>query len=285
VIQAGVKHGCATAIPSSVTLTATASTTLGDVAPLLHAVEQGGGPGLARAICTRGYRGSWPRRAGRRCSHSWRGRLTGTALHRSHVGLCGPGKRGGAVRASPASRTASRRDALCWPSRRRLRTVELPRAMRPSLNPHSQHDGFRAWPTPSTCCSRSWWPPWGGRPISGVRSADPTEGLLPDHRRPAAAGDRGAGTARRLRVEYSWLWIASSLTIVLLILRCRPADLADRPGGRRATALHAVLSLHPLPGAAQLNYSVRLTTLTRQVKELAQEIALLRWSSSRGGRR
>lgn len=87
---------------------------------------------------------------------------------------------------------------------------------------------------------------------------------------------------RRLRVEYSWLWIASSLSIVLLILRF---DLLIWLTGLVGAALPpstlfflCILYLALL----SLNYSVRLTTLTRQVKELAQEIALLRLEQEAG---
>ena len=81
---------------------------------------------------------------------------------------------------------------------------------------------------------------------------------------------------RRLRVEYSWLWLASGATIILLILRY---DLliwiTGLVGAAIPTSTHffscilylALLSLH---------YSVRLTELTRQVTALAQEVALLR---------
>jgi hypothetical protein len=81
---------------------------------------------------------------------------------------------------------------------------------------------------------------------------------------------------RRLRVEYSWLWIASGLTIILLILRY---DLLIWMTGLLGAVIptstlffFSILYLALL----SLNYSVRLSVLTRQVKELAQELALLR---------
>ena len=81
---------------------------------------------------------------------------------------------------------------------------------------------------------------------------------------------------RRLRVEYSWLWLAAGSTIILLILRY---DLLIWITGLVGAAIPtstlffscilylALLSLH---------YSVRISELTRQVKDLAQEVALLR---------
>lgn len=81
---------------------------------------------------------------------------------------------------------------------------------------------------------------------------------------------------RRLRVEYSWLWIAAGSTIILLILRY---DLLIRISGLVGAVIPTstlfflcILYLALL----SLNYAVRLTDLTRQVKELAQELALLR---------
>ena len=81
---------------------------------------------------------------------------------------------------------------------------------------------------------------------------------------------------RRLRVEYSWLWIAAGVTNVALILRY---DLLIRLTGLVGAVIPTstlfflcILYLALL----SLNYSVRLTTLSREVKELAQELALLR---------
>lgn len=81
---------------------------------------------------------------------------------------------------------------------------------------------------------------------------------------------------RRLRVEYSWLWIASALTIILLILRYDLLIwLTGLVGAVVPTSTLFFLSTLYL-ALLSLDYSVRLSTLTRQVKELAQEAALLR---------
>jgi hypothetical protein len=81
---------------------------------------------------------------------------------------------------------------------------------------------------------------------------------------------------RRLRVEYSWLWIAAGITNVALILRydvlIRLTDLVGAVVPTSTLFFLCVLYLALL----SLNYSVRLTALTQQVKELAQEVALLR---------
>jgi hypothetical protein len=81
---------------------------------------------------------------------------------------------------------------------------------------------------------------------------------------------------RLLRVEYSWLWIASGLTIILVILRYDLLVwLTAVIGAAIPTSTLFFLSILYL-ALLSLNYSVRLTGLTREVKELAQELALLR---------
>jgi hypothetical protein len=81
---------------------------------------------------------------------------------------------------------------------------------------------------------------------------------------------------RRLRVEYSWIWIASGATIVLLILRYDVLIwLTTLVGAAIPTSTLFFLCVLYL-ALLCLDYSVRLSTLTREMKELAQELALLR---------
>ncbi|HJS57597.1 MAG TPA: DUF2304 domain-containing protein [Vicinamibacteria bacterium] len=81
---------------------------------------------------------------------------------------------------------------------------------------------------------------------------------------------------RRLRVEYAWLWIAAGLTNVLLILRYDLlVGLTEAVGAVIPTSTLFFLCILYL-ALLSLNYSVRLSELTRHVKELAQEVALLR---------
>jgi hypothetical protein len=81
---------------------------------------------------------------------------------------------------------------------------------------------------------------------------------------------------RRLRVEYSWLWIAAGVTNVALILRYDLLiELTTLVGAVIPTSTLFFLCILYL-ALLSLNYSVRLTALTQQVKELAQEVALLR---------
>jgi hypothetical protein len=86
---------------------------------------------------------------------------------------------------------------------------------------------------------------------------------------------------RRLRVEYSWVWLVAGASIVALILRY---DLLVR----LTAAVGAVVPTSTLfmlcilfLAALCLDFSVRLSTLTRQVKELTQELALLRHARER----
>jgi hypothetical protein len=81
---------------------------------------------------------------------------------------------------------------------------------------------------------------------------------------------------RRLRVEYSWLWIASGITPVLLILHYDVLIwLTQVVGAVVPTSTLFFLCILYL-ALLSLDYGVRLSSLTRQVKELTQELALLR---------
>ena len=81
---------------------------------------------------------------------------------------------------------------------------------------------------------------------------------------------------RRLRVEYSWVWIASGITIIALILQYDLLIWLTRLVGAviPTSALFFLCILYL--AVLSLNYSVRLSSLSWEVKELAQELALLR---------
>ena len=80
---------------------------------------------------------------------------------------------------------------------------------------------------------------------------------------------------RRLRVEYSWVWIASGVTIIVLILRYELLIwLTQLVGAVIPTSALFFLCILYL-AVLSLNYSVRLSSLSWEVKELAQELALL----------
>jgi hypothetical protein len=81
---------------------------------------------------------------------------------------------------------------------------------------------------------------------------------------------------RTLRVEYSWLWIASCLTSIVLIVRYDLLVTLTRwVGAVVPTSTLFFLCILYL-ALLCLHYSIRISGLTHQVKDLAQEVALLR---------
>jgi hypothetical protein len=80
---------------------------------------------------------------------------------------------------------------------------------------------------------------------------------------------------RRLRVEYSWVWLAAAASIVVLILRYDLlVELTALVGAVVPTSTLFLLCILYL-ALLSLDYSVRLSSLRWQVKELAQQVALL----------
>jgi hypothetical protein len=81
---------------------------------------------------------------------------------------------------------------------------------------------------------------------------------------------------RALRVEYSWLWIGSCVTTVVLILRYDLlVGLTDLVGAVVPTSTLFFLCILYL-ALLCLHYSIRISRMTHQIKDLAQEVALLR---------
>ena len=81
---------------------------------------------------------------------------------------------------------------------------------------------------------------------------------------------------RTLRVEYSWLWLASCLTTVVLIVRYDLlVGLTRLVGAVVPTSTLFFLCILYL-ALLSLHYSIRISDMTHQVKDLAQELALLR---------
>ena len=81
---------------------------------------------------------------------------------------------------------------------------------------------------------------------------------------------------RTLRIEYSWLWIASCLTTIVLILRYDLlVELTGLVGAVVPTSTLFFLCILYL-ALLCLHYSIRISHLTHRVKDLAQEVALLR---------
>jgi hypothetical protein len=88
---------------------------------------------------------------------------------------------------------------------------------------------------------------------------------------------------RTLRVEYSWLWIASCITTVVLILRYDLlVKLTELVGAVVPTSTLFFLCILYL-ALLSLHYSIRISRMTHQIKDLAQELALLRAQLARQG--
>jgi hypothetical protein len=88
---------------------------------------------------------------------------------------------------------------------------------------------------------------------------------------------------RTLRVEYSWLWIAACVTTIVLILRYDLlVGLTDMVGAVVPTSTLFFLCILYL-ALLCLHYSIRISRMTHQIKDLAQEVALLRIDLERHG--
>lgn len=81
---------------------------------------------------------------------------------------------------------------------------------------------------------------------------------------------------RMLKVEYSWLWIGSCVTTAVFIVRYDLlVGLTGLVGAVVPTSTLFFLCILYL-ALLCLHYSVRISRLTHQVKDLAQDVALLR---------
>jgi hypothetical protein len=81
---------------------------------------------------------------------------------------------------------------------------------------------------------------------------------------------------RTLRVEYSWLWIASCVTAIVLILRYDLLlRLTEFVGAVVPTSTLFFLCILYL-ALLSLHYSIRISRMTHQIKDLAQELALVK---------
>src|SRR5687768_7890634 len=90
---------------------------------------------------------------------------------------------------------------------------------------------------------------------------------------------------RRLRVEYSWLWIASAISIIAVILQYDLLIwLTALVGAAIPTSALFFLCILYL-AVLSLNYSVRLSSLSFELKEVAQELALLKQQCEENARR
>ena len=80
---------------------------------------------------------------------------------------------------------------------------------------------------------------------------------------------------RRLKIEYSWLWIATGASTVVLIWRYDwLVWLTNIIGAVSSTSTLFLLALFFL-AVVNLHYSVRISEMSTRIKDLAQETALL----------
>lgn len=91
---------------------------------------------------------------------------------------------------------------------------------------------------------------------------------------------------RRLREEYSWLWLLTGATMIMLVVWYRLVLAITRVIGAVSPVTTLLLFSSLFLLAIAVHYSVIISTLTTQVKNLSQELALLASQLERaGGRR
>jgi glycosyltransferase involved in cell wall biosynthesis len=145
-VQAGIRYGLRRGYGVVVTFDGDGQHDPADLAPLVAAVGDGADLAIGSRFLAEGaYRGGRGRRAGRVLFTVLTRAITGLALTDPTSGLKALGPRGQELFA--LSRFPDRfpdADALVLARRAQLRIAERPARMRPSRNPHSMHDGYRA---------------------------------------------------------------------------------------------------------------------------------------------
>jgi hypothetical protein len=90
---------------------------------------------------------------------------------------------------------------------------------------------------------------------------------------------------RRLKEEYSWLWLFTGLGMIVLVfwydLLVLITDLIGAVTPTTTLFLFSILFLL----LVSLHYSVIISKLTYQIKDLAQEIAILKSETTAGSKR
>ncbi len=81
---------------------------------------------------------------------------------------------------------------------------------------------------------------------------------------------------RRLREEYSWLWLLTSLSLFVLVIRYSWLVTITKIIGAVLPTSTIFLGALIFLMILSVQFSVRISTLTNQVKNLVQENALLR---------
>jgi hypothetical protein len=81
---------------------------------------------------------------------------------------------------------------------------------------------------------------------------------------------------RTLRVEYSWLWIVSCVTSIVLIVRYDLLIALTRLVGAVVPTSTLFFLCILYLALLSLHYSIRVSRMTHEIKDLAQEVALMR---------
>ena len=81
---------------------------------------------------------------------------------------------------------------------------------------------------------------------------------------------------RRLREEYSWLWLLTSSALFILVIRYSWLEYLTEVIGAAIPTTTLFLSALVFLMFLSIQFSVRISKLTDQVKNLVQENALLR---------
>lgn len=81
---------------------------------------------------------------------------------------------------------------------------------------------------------------------------------------------------RRLKEEYSWLWILTAISMIVMVLWYRPLVYISKLIGAvtPVTTLFIFSILFLL--VISIHYSMIITRLTQQIKDLTQELAILK---------
>ena len=81
---------------------------------------------------------------------------------------------------------------------------------------------------------------------------------------------------RRLREEYSWLWLLTSSALFILVIRYGWLEFVTKAIGAVLPTTTLFISALVFLMFLSIQFSVRISKLTDQVKNLVQENALLR---------
>ncbi len=81
---------------------------------------------------------------------------------------------------------------------------------------------------------------------------------------------------RRLKEEYSWLWLVTALTMTVLVLSYKLLLFITHLIGAVAATTTLFIFANLFLLAVLVHYSAIISTLTHQVKDLAQELAILK---------